>query len=362
MTFEHVTLIMQFSAQQIAGLVSGTIEGPTERHVSSFAKIEEATEKDLAFLANPKYEEYLYSTKAGIIIIGADLPLKHPVSATLIRVKDPYSSFASLMQFYQQMVAQQLSGIEEPSFIHPTAKLGKNVFIGAFAYIGEGASIADGAKIHPQAYVGKNVAIGVGSVLYPGVKIYHDCSIGNQVTLHAGVVIGSDGFGFAPQADGTYQKVPQMGNVVVEDEVEIGANTCIDRATMGSTIIRKGTKLDNLIQIAHNTEVGEHSVIAAQTGISGSTKIGKRVMFGGQVGVAGHISIADGTKVGAQSGLTKTVRTPNTTLNGTPAHDYTASMRSQAVLRRLPDLEKKINELENLLAVLIRERDEISNS
>lgn len=353
---------MQFSAQQIAALVSGTIEGQAERHVHSFAKIEEATEQDLAFLANPKYEEYLYTTKAGIIIIGADLPLKQQVSGTLIRVKDPYSSFASLMQYYQQMVAQQQTGIEEPSFIHPKAKIGSNVFIGAFAYIGEDAVVEDGAKIHPQVYLGKNAKVGQGSVIYPGVKIYHDCTVGNKVTLHAGVVIGSDGFGFAPQTDGTYQKVPQMGNVVIEDEVEIGANTCIDRATMGSTIIRKGTKLDNLIQIAHNTEVGEHSVVAAQTGISGSTKIGKRVMFGGQVGVAGHISVADGTKVGAQSGLTKTVKTPNTTLNGTPAHDYTSSMRSQAVLRRLPELEKKINELEQLISALIRERDQISKS
>jgi UDP-3-O-[3-hydroxymyristoyl] glucosamine N-acyltransferase len=352
---------MQFSAEQIAQLVTGSIEGRTDRNVSSFAKIEEASENDLAFLANPKYEEYLYTTKAGIIIIGSDLQLKQPVLGTLIRVKDPYSSFASLMQFYQQMVSQQLSGIEEPSFIHPTASIGNHVFIGAFAYIAEGAVIEDGAKIHPQAYVGRNSRIGNGSIIFPGVKIYHDCVIGNSVTLHAGVVIGSDGFGFAPQADGTYQKVPQMGNVVIEDEVEIGANTCIDRATMGSTIIRKGTKLDNLIQIAHNTEVGEHSVIAAQTGISGSTKIGKRVMVGGQVGVAGHISVADGTKVGAQSGITKTVRFPNTTINGTPAHDYTSSMRSQAVLRRLPDLEKKINELENLLKALIKERDQISS-
>lgn len=351
---------MEFSAQQIAALIGGKIEGDQNAIVRSFAKIEDAKEQDLAFLANLKYEEFLYTTKASIIILGDDFELKSPTKSTLIRVKDAYSSFASLMQYYQQMMAQQLVGIQEPSFIHPSAVIGSNVFIGAFAYVGENAIIEDGAKIHPQVYIGQNARIGQKSILHPGVKVYQECKVGNQVVIHAGTIIGSDGFGFAPQPDGTYQKVPQLGNVIIEDMVEIGANTCIDRATMGSTIIRKGTKLDNLLQVAHNVEIGEDCVIAAQTGISGSTKIGNKVMIGGQVGVIGHITVAEGTKVGAQSGITKTVKEKNTSLNGTPAHDHMASMRSQAMLRKLPELEKKIKELENMLAALLKERDTVA--
>jgi UDP-3-O-[3-hydroxymyristoyl] glucosamine N-acyltransferase len=271
---------MEFSAQQIAALIGGKIEGNSNETVTNFSKIEEAKKGDLAFLANPKYEEFLYNTEASIIIISEDLTLKQVVEATLIRVKDPYASFASLMQYYQQMAEEKIVGIQEPAYIDKTAKIGENVFVGAFAFIGEHAIIEDGAKIYPQVYIGKNVTIGKKSVLHPGVKIYHDCIIENEVIIHAGTVIGSDGFGFAPQADGSYKKVPQMGNVVIENNVEIGANTCIDRATMGSTIIRSGTKLDNLLQVAHNVEIGEDCVIAAQTGISGSTKIGKRAMIG----------------------------------------------------------------------------------
>jgi UDP-3-O-[3-hydroxymyristoyl] glucosamine N-acyltransferase len=352
---------MQFSAQQISALVNGQIEGNPSATVSGFAKIEEAQITDLAFLANPKYEEFLYSTAAGIIIIGEALQLKKEVNSTLIRVKDAYSSFAQLMQFYQQMKEKSLTGIQEPVYIHPTATIGKDVFIGAFAYIGENAVIGDGAKIYPQVFIGNNASIGQHTTLNPGVKIYHDCKIGMHVTIHAGTVVGSDGFGFAPQQNGTYNKVPQLGNVVVEDHVEIGSNTCIDRATMGSTIIRKGTKLDNLLQIAHNVEVGENSVIAAQTGVSGSTKIGRNVMIAGQVGVAGHISIADGTKVGGQSGLTKSILTENTSVDGTPAFDYKESLRSKAVFKRLPEMERKIKELEQAIADLIRERDGISS-
>ena len=351
---------MEFSAQQIAALIGGKIEGDQNAIVRSFAKIEDAKEQDLAFLANLKYEEFLYTTKASIIILGDDFELKSPSKSTLIRVKDAYSSFAFLMQYYQQMMTQQLVGIQEPSFIHPTAVIGSNVFIGAFSYIGENAIIEDGAKIHPQVYIGQNARIGQKSILHPGVKVYQECRVGNQVIIHAGTIIGSDGFGFAPQPDGTYQKVPQLGNVIIEDMVEIGANTCIDRATMGSTIIRKGTKLDNLLQVAHNVEIGEDCVIAAQTGISGSTKIGNKVMIGGQVGVIGHITVAEGTKVGAQSGITKTVKEKNTSLNGTPAHDHMASMRAQAMLRKLPELEKKIKELENVLAALLKERDTVA--
>lgn len=348
---------MEFSAEQIAVLIEGKIEGDPRAIVRSFAKIEDAKEQDLAFLANLKYEDFLYTTTASIIILGDDFELKSPTKSTLIRVRDPYTSFAALMQYHQQIIAQQMVGIQEPSFIHPTAVIGTHVFIGAFSYVGENAIIEDGAKIHPQVYIAQNARIGEKSILHPGVKIYQDCHVGKQVIIHAGTVIGSDGFGFAPQPDGTYQKVPQLGNVVIEDMVEIGANTCIDRATMGSTIIRKGTKLDNLLQVAHNVEIGENCVIAAQSGISGSTKIGNQVMIGGQVGVIGHITVAEGTKVGGQSGVTKTVKEKNTSLNGTPAHDHIASMRSQAMLRKLPELEKKIKELENMLLALLKERD-----
>jgi UDP-3-O-[3-hydroxymyristoyl] glucosamine N-acyltransferase len=327
--------------------------------VNNFAKIEEAGPTDLAFLANPKYEEYLYTTRAGIVIINESQELKQPVHSTLIRVKEAYSSFAMLMQYYQQLQQTQLTGIEEPSFIHPTAQIGKNVYIGAFAYIGEHATIGDDSKIYAHAFIGKNATIGNKTTLHSGVKIYHECKVGNHVTIHAGTVLGSDGFGFAPQQNGTYTKVPQLGNVVVEDHVEIGANSCIDRATMGSTIVRKGTKLDNLLQIAHNVDVGEHSVIAAQTGISGSTKIGNNVMIGGQVGIVGHISIADGARINAQSGVSKSITEPNTAVTGSPAFEYGASMRSQASYRKLPDLEKRIKELESLLQSLIKVRDSV---
>jgi len=351
---------MEFSARQIAALINGQIEGNPDSTVKGFAKIEEAQSNDLAFLANPKYEDYLYTTQAGIIILNNDLVLKTPVHSTIIRVEDAYSAFASLMKTYQQMQDVQLKGIQEPVFIHPTAKIGKDVFIGAFSYIGEHAIVGNHAKIHPQTYLGNHAAVGERTVLHPGVKIYHDCQIGNDVIIHSGTVIGSDGFGFAPQSDGTYQKVPQLGNVIVEDQVEIGANTCIDRATMGATIIKKGTKLDNLLQVAHNVEIGENSVIAAQTGISGSTKIGKGVMIGGQTGIAGHIRVADGTRAAGQSGITKTVSQPNMTLNGTPALDAKAYLKSQAVYKRLPELEKKILELQTELEKLIREKLAIS--
>ncbi|MEY4628681.1 MAG: hypothetical protein RLZZ595_1007 [Bacteroidota bacterium] len=352
---------MQFSAEQIATLIQGKIEGDPQIVVSGFGKIEEAGKTDLAFLANPKYEDYLYTTAAGIVIVGDQLELKQKVNATLIRVKDAYSSFAVLMQYYQQMRTKQLVGIEDPVYIHPSAKIGKQVYIAAFSYIGENAVIGDDVKIHAQVFVGENSTIGQRTVLHPGVKIYHDCIVGKDVTIHAGTVLGSDGFGFAPQQNGTYNKVPQLGNVIIEDHVEIGANTCIDRATMGSTIIKKGTKLDNLLQIAHNVEVGEHGVIAAQTGISGSTKIGKNVMIGGQAGLAGHISIADGTKINGMTGISKSVTEPNTSLSGRPAMEFGESLRAMAVYKRLPELDKKIKELETLVAQLTKERDAISS-
>ena len=347
---------MKFSAAQIALLINGKTEGDANVSVGSFGKIEEAVGGQLAFLANPKYEEHLYTTGASVIIVNETLELKQPVGATLIRVADAYTAFASLLTKYQEIESQQLSGIQEPSYISKTATLGEKVFVGAFAYLGEGVVIGNQVKIHPQVYIGNNVTIGDHTVLHPGVKIYHNCVIGRQVTIHAGSVIGSDGFGFAPQADGSFKKVPQIGNVVVEDYVEIGANATIDRATIGSTIIRTGAKLDNLIQVAHNVEVGHHTVIAAQAGISGSTKIGSNVMIGGQAGIVGHIQIADGARINAQSGVSKSIKTPNAAVTGSPAFDYTSALRSQAVSRNLPELEKRLKELEELIKALMAEK------
>ena len=340
---------MQFTAAQIAMMINGKVEGNAEAAVASFGKIEEAGDGQLAFLANPKYEEYLYSTGASIIIINDSLELKKKINATLIKVPDAYSAFATLLEKYQQIQRQQLTGIQQPAYIAATAKIGDNVYVGAFAFIGEHVIVSDGAKIYPNAYLGNNVTVGKNTIIHPGVKIYHDCTVGNKVAIHAGTVIGSDGFGFAPQADGTLKKVPQIGNVVIEDNVEIGANATIDRATIGSTLIKSGAKLDNLLQIAHNVEVGNNSVIAAQSGISGSTKVGNNVMIGGQVGIVGHIKIADGSKINAQSGVSKSIKNPNSAVTGSPAFDYTAALRSQAASRNLPNLEKRVIELEKLL-------------
>lgn len=346
---------MQFSAAQIAALINGKIEGDANASVVSFGKIEEAQKGQLAFLANPKYEEYLYSTKASVIIINDALELKQPVTATLIRVPDAYSAFAILLNTYQTMMQQQLVGIQEPCFISKSASYGQNVFVGAFAYLGDDVKIGNYTKIYPNVYLGNNVKVGDNSIIHPGVKIYHDCVIGNNVIIHAGTVIGSDGFGFAPQSDGSFQKVPQIGNVVIEDNVEIGANTTIDRATIGSTIIKSGAKLDNLVQVAHNVEIGNSTVVAAQVGISGSTKVGKGVMIGGQVGIVGHIKIGDGAKINAQSGVSKSIE-PGKAVTGSPAHDYTSTLRSQAISRNLPELEKRIKELEAIIRQLLSER------
>ena len=348
---------MQFTAAQIAIIINGKVEGNADTAVGSFGKIEEAQNGQLAFLANPKYEEYLYTTKASIIIVNETQELKQKIDATLIKVTDAYSAFATLLDKYQQIQRQQLKGIQQPVYISATAKIGDQVYIGAFAYIGDYVVIADGAKIYPNAYIGNNVLIGENSIIHPGVKIYHECVIGNNVTIHAGTVIGSDGFGFAPQADGTLKKVPQIGNVIIEDGVEIGANTTIDRATIGSTLIKSGAKLDNLLQIAHNVEVGNNSVIAAQSGISGSTKIGNNVMIGGQVGIVGHIKIADGSKINAQSGVSKSIKNPNSAVTGSPAFDYTAALRSQAATRNLPNLEKRVMELEKLLKEMMEKNN-----
>lgn len=346
---------MQFTAKQIADLIEGKIEGNPDVSVSSFGKLEEAKKGQLAFLANPKYEEYIYSTKASVIIINNSLELEKELDATLIRVPDAYSSFAVLLTEYAKMARENLTGIQQPVFIDATARLGENVFIGAFCYLGENVIIGNNVKIFPQVYLGNNVTIDEGSVLFPGVKIHHDCVIGKNVAIHAGAVIGGDGFGFAPQQDGSFKKVPQIGNVVVEDNVEIGANSAIDRATIGSTIIKEGAKLDNLIQIAHNVEIGSNTVIAAQSGISGSTKVGKNVMMGGQAGIVGHLQIADGTKINAQSGVGKSIKKPNTAVTGSPAFDYGHALRSQILSRNLPELEKRIKQLEEMVEKLNKE-------
>ena len=340
---------MEFSAAQIAQIVGGTIEGNSDITVSSFGKIEDAVKGQLAFLANPKYEDYLYTTAADIIIINESQILKEALTATLIKVPDAYTAFASLLRQYEKLQAQKMVGIQEPVYIHASVKKGDDIFIGAFAYLGENVIIGDGAKIYPNAYLGNNVVIGSNSIIHPGVKIYHDCIIGSKVVIHAGTVIGGDGFGFAPQPNGSFKKVPQMGNVIIEDNVEIGSNVTIDRATIGSTIIRNGAKLDNLLQIAHNVEIGCNTVVAALTGISGSTKIGNNVMIGGQAGIVGHIQIADGTKINAKSGVSKSILIPNTAVTGTPASDYTSNLRTQALVRKLPELEKRVRELEGLV-------------
>ncbi|MFZ4862219.1 UDP-3-O-(3-hydroxymyristoyl)glucosamine N-acyltransferase [Sphingobacterium sp. Mn56C] len=339
---------MQFTAEQIATVLNGRVEGNPEISVSTLAKIEEGNEGALSFLSNLKYEHYLYTTKSSIVIVNENLTLQGAVSATLIRVKDAYSAFTELLKMVDSF-RNERSGREENIVIHESAQIGEGGYIGAFAYISKHAKIGNNVKIYPRVYIGDNVIIGDNCTLFPGVTIYTDCVLGANVIVHAGVVIGSDGFGFAPQPDGAYDKIPQIGNVIIEDDVEIGANTVIDRATMGSTILRKGVKLDNLIQIAHNVEIGDNTVIAAQTGISGSTKVGKQVVLGGQVGVVGHISIADGTQVQAQSGVNRSVKEGNLKWGGSPFAPYTSELRSRVLYGKLPNLEKRIAELEKLI-------------
>ncbi len=341
---------MEFTAQQISNLLQGTIEGDSQAAVKTLSKIEEGVPGSLSFLANPKYAPFIYTTKASIVIVGNDFVAEQPIAATLIRVADPYASFARLLEMYNQVVRDK-KGIEQPSFISESATMGTNCYVGAFAYLGNNVKIGNRVKIYPNSYVGDNVIIGDDTTIFAGVKIYSDCVIGNHCTLHAGVIIGADGFGFAP-ASGSYNKVAQIGNVVIEDHVDIGAGTAIDRATLGSTFIRKGVKLDNLIQIAHNVDIGENTVIAAQTGVAGSTKIGKDCMIGGQVGIVGHLSIADNTKIAAQSGVGSSITEPGQILQGSPSFSISDYRRTYVVFRKLPDLDKKIQELEKALAEL----------
>lgn len=340
---------MQLTAHQIGILLEGTVEGNPEVTVNQLSKIEDASEGSLSFLANSKYEQFVYHSGASVIIVNDDFLPTHPIKATLIKVKNAYSAFSVLLEKYDELIKSKKSGVETPSFIHPTAKIGKDVFIGALAYIGPNVIVGDGSKIYPNTYLADNVTIGKNVTLYAGVKVYFNCIIGNHVIIHSGAIIGGDGFGFVKDPDGSYKKVSQIGNVVIEDNVEIGANTTIDRATMGSTIIRKGVKLDNLIQIAHNVEIGANTVIAAQTGISGSTKIGENCIIGGQVGIVGHISIANGSNIGAKSGVNNTIKEENQSWNGLPLTSLRESLKVQVVTRRLPDLEKRIEELENII-------------
>ena len=344
--------MVSFTAQQIALIIQGKMEGEATAVVKQFGKIESAMPGEISFLANPKYEDFLYTTKASVIIVNESLVLKHKIEATLIRVPDAYAAFATLLTKYQEMKNENLVGIQTPSFIASTAQLGEQNFIAAFAYIGENVQTGNNVKIFPNAVIGENVSIGNNVTIHAGVIIYSDCVLGNNITIHSGSIIGSDGFGFAPKADGSYQKIPQLGNVIIEDDVEIGSNTTIDRATIGSTIIKKGVKIDNLIQIAHNVEIGENTVIAAQVGISGSTKIGKGVMMGGQSGTIGHLTIADGIKIAARTGITKDFKEAGITLSGYPAREQSAFLRAQVTQKNLPALEKRVKELEIMVQQL----------
>ncbi|MCG8574386.1 MAG: UDP-3-O-(3-hydroxymyristoyl)glucosamine N-acyltransferase [Flavobacteriales bacterium] len=338
---------MDFSAQQIADILEGEIVGNPNVTVNGLSKIEEGKTGTLSFLANPKYEEYIYTTKASIVIVNDTFSPQSPISedCTLIKVKEAYRSFAKLLEMYDQAIAKK-PGIEEPSFISQSASVGKDVYVGAFAYIGDNVEIGDNVMIYPQAYIGDNVKIGNNSKIYSGAKVYRDCQIGNDCTVHAGAIIGADGFGFAPNSENNYQKVPQIGNVILEDHVDIGANTCVDRATLGSTIIRKGVKLDNLVQIGHNVIVGDNTVMAAQVGVAGSTKLGKNMMLGGQVGIVGHSEFADGIKIGAQSGVPRGVSKENAVLLGSPATDADEQKKLWFAYRRLPQILDRLGKLE----------------
>lgn len=335
---------MEFSAKQIAEFIQGEIVGDEQVKVHTFAKIEEGVPGAISFLSNPKYTPHLYDTQSSIVLINKDLELEHEVKATLIRVDNAYESLAKLLTLYE-MSKPKKTGIDSLAFIAPTATIGANVYIGAFAYIGDHAVIGDNTRIYPHTYVGDGVKIGDDCLLYSGVHVYHDCRIGNSCTIHSGTVIGADGFGFAPTPHG-YEKIPQIGIVVLEDHVEIGANACVDRATMGATVIHAGVKLDNLVQIAHNDEIGSHTVMAAQTGIAGSTKVGEWCMFGGQVGIAGHIKIGDRVNLGAQSGVPGSIES-DSQLIGTPPMELKKFFRVAAVERKLPDMYTELNRLKS---------------
>ncbi len=339
---------MEFKASQIAEIVGGTVVGNPDVAVSAFAKIEEAGAGTITFLANPKYTHFIYTTGATIVLVRDDFEPTEPVTATLIKVADPYATLSRLMEFAAQAMTPVPRGIEQPSYVAEGVVLPEDCYVGAFAYIGPGASIGRGARIYPQAYIGAGADIGEDTVVYPGAKVYHGCIVGKRCVIHAGAVIGADGFGFAPLPDGTYHKIPQIGNVVIEDDVEIGANTTVDRATMGSTVVEHGVKLDNLIQAAHNTVIGHDTVIAAQAGIAGSTKVGSGCMIGGQVGFAGHIEVGDNVQIGAQAGIPGNVRA-GSRLMGSPAVPMSDYARQVVYVKRLAQLFSRVDEIEKKL-------------
>jgi len=337
---------MEFSISQIAQIIGGKVVGDENQLIHKIDKIETAQPGSITFLSNPAYEQYVYKTKASAIIVKDDFKPKSDLEPTLIMVSDPYTSFTILLEEYDKQINFEKEGIEEPSYVGENSKVGSNVYRGAFSYIGQNVTIGNNVKIHPQAYIGDEVTIGDNTVIHAGVRVYPKCKIGSFCIIHSGAVIGSDGFGFAPQPDGSYKKIPQVGNVVIEDRVEIGANTVIDCATFESTIIRSGAKLDNLIQIAHNVEIGANTVIAAQVGISGSTKIGKNCVLAGQVGIAGHLKIADRVKIGAQAGIFKPVDEEGSVIIGSPAMDRLKFFKSFSLYRKLPELNVRIKQLE----------------
>ncbi|MGC3944850.1 MAG: UDP-3-O-(3-hydroxymyristoyl)glucosamine N-acyltransferase [Chryseolinea sp.] len=340
---------MEFTVNQLAGILSGQVKGDGSEKITMLAKIQDAKKGQISFLSNPKYEQFIYTTQASAVIVSKDFVPKKELNTTLILVDDPYNSFTRLLEEYHKMVSFQKSGAEEPSFIGTNSVIGKGYYRGAFSYIGHNVKIGDNVKIYPHAYVGDNVVIGNDTIIHSGVKLYADTRIGNNCVIHAGTVIGSDGFGFAPQEDGSYKTIPQLGAVIIEDNVAIGANTVVDCATLfgDATIIRKGVKLDNLIQIAHNVEVGQNTVIAAQSGISGSTKIGDNCLFAGQVGIAGHLTIANNTSIGAQAGIPKSIKEPGQKLIGYPAIDLGNYFRSYVVFKQLPEMLSRLRDLEN---------------
>lgn len=342
---------MEFTAQQIADFIQGKVEGDVTVRVSNFSKIEEGQPGTLSFLSNPKYSQYIYDSNASVILVNNDFEPERPVKATLIRVANAYESLAFLLSVVEQSKPRK-TGISPQAFVSESAQVGENVYIAPFVFVGDNVIIGKNAQLFAGSTVGDNTQLGENVKLYAGVHVYHDCKIGNNCIFHSGAVIGSDGFGFAPSEDGSYRKIPQMGNVVIEDDVEIGANTTIDRATLGSTVIKKGVKLDNLVQIAHNVEIGENTVMASQTGIAGSTKIGKQSIFGGQTGVAGHLHIADGTIVGAQAGIAASVSEKNQILQGSPAILASKFRRSTVVFKTLPDMQNTIYELLKKVAEL----------
>ena len=351
---------MDFKATDIARFLNGEIIGNEEIKVSNVSKIEEGKPGTLAFLSNMKYENYIYSTKASIVLVNRNFVPKEKIEATLIKVDDAYQAFASLLELYNQAMSSLKTGIEQPSYIDQSAVVGENIYLGAFAYIGKNSKVGNNCKIYPQVYIGDNITIGDDCILYAGAKVYANSVIGNRCIIHSGAVIGSDGFGFAPLEDGTYKKIPQIGNTIIEDDVEIGANTTIDCATMGSTIVKKGAKIDNLIQIAHNCEIGENTVMAAQVGLAGSTKVGKNCKFGGQVGLAGHLSIGDNVFIGAQSGVAKSVA-GNQIILGSPAIEIKEAIKAITVYKNLPKLREEVIQLQKELNNLKKQINSAEN-